>query len=38
VQAETVTAAKAVVLWGWAWMNFKAKLPFHGMRKGYAVF
>jgi len=38
IKAETVNAAKAVIFWGCAWMNFKAKLPFYEMRKVYAVF
>ncbi|MBL7176552.1 MAG: hypothetical protein ISS66_12075 [Desulfobacteraceae bacterium] len=38
MQAERLTAAQAVVFWGCAGMNFKAKLPSYGMRKVYAVF
>jgi hypothetical protein len=38
VQAERVTASKAFIFWGCAGMNFKAKLPFYGMMKVYAVF
>ena len=31
MQAERLTAAKAVVFWGCAGLNFKAKLPSHEM-------
>jgi hypothetical protein len=37
-QAGRVNAANDAFLWGLAWMNFKAKLPFYGMMKVYAVF
>jgi hypothetical protein len=32
VEAKKVTVAAAGLLWGCPGMNFKAKLPFYGMR------
>ena len=38
VQAEKAPAAAQALFWGCAGKNFKAKLPFHGMRKDFGAF
>ena len=38
LQAKKVTVAAEVFLWGCAVQNFRAKLPFNGMRQGFATF
>jgi hypothetical protein len=38
VQAEKATAAAQALYWGCAGKNFKAKLPFHGMRQDFGAF
>jgi len=38
VQAEKISGAQEIFLRGYPGMNFKASLPFHGMRKAFAAF
>jgi hypothetical protein len=38
VQAEKMSVAKEIFLWGWPVTNFRAKLPFYGMRQDFAAF
>ena len=37
-QAEKETAAAQAIFWGCPGKNFKAKLPFHGMREDFGAF
>jgi hypothetical protein len=37
VQAEKTTVAAQMVFWGCPVMNFKASLPFYGMREDFAA-
>jgi hypothetical protein len=38
VQAEKMSVAKEISLWGCPVTNFKAKLPFNGIRQDFAAF
>jgi len=38
VQAEKTSGAQEIFLWGCPGMNFKASLPFDGMREAFAAF
>ena len=38
VQAERMSVAAEIILWGCAVTNFKASLPFHGMGQDSAAF
>jgi hypothetical protein len=38
VQAEKMSVAKQIFIWGCPAANFKAKLPFYGMRQDFAAF
>jgi hypothetical protein len=36
-QAEKTTVAAKIAFWGCPVMNFRASLPFHGMRRDFAA-
>ncbi len=38
LQAKKVAVAAEIFFWGCAVQNFRAKLPFNGMRQGFATF
>jgi hypothetical protein len=38
VQAEKTLVAAEILLWGCPVTNFKASLPFYGMRQDFAAF